>query len=60
MVREGEVLRLLAQGLTDREIAAALHLSPRTVGVHVTHLLAKLGVETRTAAAAAAWRRGLA
>ncbi len=58
--REGEVLRLLAEGLTDREIAAALHLSPRTVGVHVTHLLAKLGVDTRTAAAAVALRRGLA
>ena len=58
--REGEVLRLLAEGLTDREIATALHLSPRTVGVHVTHVLAKLGVGTRTAAAAAALRRGLA
>jgi DNA-binding NarL/FixJ family response regulator len=58
-VREGEVLRLLCEGLTDREIAAELHLSPRTVGVHVTHLLAKLGVGTRTAAVAAALRRGL-
>jgi non-specific serine/threonine protein kinase len=58
--REGEVLRLLAKGLTDREIAAALSISPRTVGVHVTHILAKLGLESRAAAAALAVRRGLA
>ena len=57
--RESEVLRLLAEGLSDREIAAALFLSPRTVGWHVTHLLAKLDVESRAAAAAAAIRRGL-
>jgi non-specific serine/threonine protein kinase len=57
--RETEVLRLLAEGLSDREIAAALFLSPRTVGWHVTHLLAKLDVQSRAAAAAAAFRRGL-
>jgi DNA-binding NarL/FixJ family response regulator len=57
--RERDVLRLLAEGRTDREIAAALFVSPRTVGWHVTHLLAKLGVESRTAAAALALRRGL-
>jgi non-specific serine/threonine protein kinase len=58
--REVEVLRLLAEGRSDREIAAALFLSPRTVGWHVTHLLDKLGVESRTAAAAYALRHGLA
>jgi DNA-binding CsgD family transcriptional regulator len=57
--REREVLRLLAEGLTDRQIGDALAISPRTVGVHVTNLLAKLGVETRTAAAAVAVREGL-
>jgi len=57
--RESDVLRLLAEGLSDREIAAALFLSPRTVGWHVTHLLAKLDVQSRAAAAAAAIRRGL-
>jgi excisionase family DNA binding protein len=58
--RERDVLRLLAEGRSDREIAAALSVSPRTVGWHVTHLLAKLGVESRTAAAAFAFRHGLA
>jgi DNA-binding CsgD family transcriptional regulator len=58
--REGEVLRLLVRGLTDREIAAALFISPRTVGGHVANLLAKLGLDSRTAAAAYAVRHGLA
>jgi non-specific serine/threonine protein kinase len=58
--REGEILRLLAKGLTDREIAAELSISPRTVGGHVSHLLAKLDVDSRTAAAAFAVRHGLA
>ncbi len=58
--REGEVLRLLSQGLTDSEIADALCISPRTVGGHVTNLLAKLGVASRAAAAAYATRHGLA
>jgi DNA-binding NarL/FixJ family response regulator len=58
--REREVLRLLAEGRSDREIAEALSLSSRTVGWHVTHLLTKLGVESRTAAAAYALRHGLA
>jgi non-specific serine/threonine protein kinase len=57
--REREVLQLLTQGLTDRQIGDTLAISPRTVGVHVTNLLAKLGVETRTAAAAVAVREGL-
>jgi DNA-binding CsgD family transcriptional regulator len=58
-VREAEVLRLLAQGLKDREIGEALSISPHTVHGHVTHLLAKLGLESRTAAAAFAVRHGL-
>jgi predicted ATPase/DNA-binding CsgD family transcriptional regulator len=58
--RERELLPLLAQGLTDREIAEALSISPRTVGYHVTNLLSKLNVESRTAAAAYAIRHGLA
>jgi len=58
--REGEILRLLAKGLTDREIAAELSISPRTVGAHVSHLLAKLGLDSRTAAAAFAVRHGVA
>jgi DNA-binding NarL/FixJ family response regulator len=53
------VLRLVAQGLSDREIGAALFVSPRTVNGHVASLLAKLGVESRAAAAAAAVRHGL-
>ena len=57
--REREVLRLLTEGLTDRQIGDTLAISPRTVSVHVTNLLAKLGVETRTAAAAVAVRKGL-
>jgi DNA-binding NarL/FixJ family response regulator len=53
------VLRLLAEGLSDREIADTLSISPRTVGGHVTHLLDKLGVDSRTAAVAVALRRQL-
>jgi DNA-binding NarL/FixJ family response regulator len=49
--RESEVLRLLADGLTDREIASALSISPRTVESHVSSLLRKLGVRNRAEAA---------
>ena len=58
--RERDVLRLIAQGLSDREIARRLSISPRTVNGHVTKLLTKLNVESRTAAAALAVRRGWA
>lgn len=56
--REREVLRYLAAGRRDRDIARALNVSPRTVGGHVTNLLGKLGVESRTAAVAYALRHG--
>ena len=57
--REQEVLRLVAAGLSDREIADALCISPKTVGNHVSSILAKLGATTRAAAAAHAVRLGL-
>ena len=57
--REAEILRLLASGMTDPAIAAALFISVRTVENHVARILAKLGVRTRTAAAAAAIATGL-
>ena len=49
--REQEVLRLLAEGMTDREIANALAISPRTVESHVSNVLRKLGVRNRAEAA---------
>ncbi len=57
--RELQVLRLLAEGLTDREIGEALFISARTASYHVTNLLAKLGLDSRTAAATYAVRQGL-
>jgi DNA-binding NarL/FixJ family response regulator len=49
--RENEVLRLLAQGQTDREISVSLVISRRTVETHVRNILAKLGVDSRLEAA---------
>jgi non-specific serine/threonine protein kinase len=54
--RERDVLRLLAAGRSDGDIAAALSISRRTVTTHVTNLLAKLGVDSRAAAASLALR----
>lgn len=49
--REVEVLRLLAQGLSNKQIGAKLHISPRTAGNHVAHIYEKTGVSTRASAA---------
>jgi DNA-binding NarL/FixJ family response regulator len=54
--REQEVLRLVAAGRGNREIAAELFISPRTASVHVSNILAKLGVASRGEATAAAHR----
>jgi DNA-binding NarL/FixJ family response regulator len=56
---ETAVLRLLAQGMSDRQIADALSVSPRTVGGYVTRLLTRLNLDSRTAAAVFAVRHGL-
>jgi DNA-binding NarL/FixJ family response regulator len=57
--RELEVLRLIAGGQPDREIAAALYISPRTVSTHVSHIFTKLDLNNRAEAAAFAVRHGL-
>jgi DNA-binding CsgD family transcriptional regulator len=57
--REREVLVLVAEGYTNRRIADELFISESTAGVHVSHILAKLGVESRTEAATVAVRLGL-
>jgi predicted ATPase/DNA-binding CsgD family transcriptional regulator len=57
--REAEVAALAARGLTNRDIAAQLFLSVRTVEVHVDHILTKLGFRTRTQLAAWAYEAGL-
>jgi DNA-binding CsgD family transcriptional regulator len=57
--REREVLALVAAGMTDPEIAEHLSIGRRTAESHVSAVLAKLGVETRSAAAASAVRHGL-
>lgn len=51
--REREVMGLIAQGLTNREIARTLWISESTVKVHVRHVLAKMGARSRTEAIAA-------
>lgn len=56
--REAEVLHWLSLGKTNRDIAEILGMSPRTVNKHLEHVFAKLGVETRTSAAALALGRG--
>jgi DNA-binding NarL/FixJ family response regulator len=57
--REREVLQLLAQGQTNREIARRLTVSVSTIKIHVEHILAKLGVSDRTQAAVRAIELGL-
>jgi DNA-binding NarL/FixJ family response regulator len=57
--REREVLKLLAAGLSDKAIADALYISPRTAMTHVANILGKLGVNRRGAASTVAIRAGL-
>ena len=57
--REREVLALLSEGLPDREISRRLFISERTVHHHVSAVLAKIGVSSRTAAAREAARMGI-
>ncbi len=57
--REREVLRLVAQGQTDRKIAESLVISPRTVNRHLSNIFVKLEVPGRAAAVACAVRQGL-
>ncbi len=58
--REVEVLQLLAAGLTDRQIAVTLCVSRKTASNHVSNILRKIGVATRSSAASYAVRTGLA
>jgi DNA-binding NarL/FixJ family response regulator len=57
--RELEILRLLADGMTNRQIGARLFISPDTVKTHLEHVFQKLGIADRTSAVAEAIRRGL-
>jgi DNA-binding NarL/FixJ family response regulator len=57
--REIDVLRLVAEGRSNRDIAEVLFISQRTVATHVTNILGKIGVSSRSAAAAYAIRQGL-
>ena len=57
--RETEVLKLVAAGRTNREVAAQLYISPKTASVHVSNILRKVGAANRGEAAAVAHRRGL-
>ena len=56
-VREFEIARMIATGMTNAQIAAELVLSPKTISAHVEHILAKLGVARRTEIAA--WAAGI-
>jgi DNA-binding NarL/FixJ family response regulator len=57
--RESQILTLLAEGRTQRQIATELVISSKTVATHIQHILGKLGVHTRAQAVAMAFRRGL-
>ena len=57
--REVEVLRLIARGRSNREVAEQLFISPKTVGRHVENLYAKIDVSSRAAAAIFAMEHGL-
>ncbi len=57
--RERQVLALVAEGATNRQIGAALFMAEKTASVHVSRILSKLGVRSRTQAAAVAHRHHL-
>ncbi|NUP53913.1 MAG: helix-turn-helix transcriptional regulator, partial [Catenulispora sp.] len=57
--REAEILELVAEGLANRQISRRLFISEATVKTHLVHVFGKLGVDSRTAAVAAAVRAGL-
>ena len=57
--REVEVLRLLAQGLSNKDIAARLVITPKTGGNHIEHIYSKIGATNRTAASLFAMQHGL-
>ena len=57
--RETEILSLLADGRSQRDMAQLLSISPKTVGLHIEHILGKLDVHSRAEAVAAAYRRNL-
>ena len=57
--RERQVLTLVAEGATNRQIGAALFMAEKTASVHVSRILGKLGVRSRTQAAAVAHRQHL-
>ena len=57
--REREILLLLAAGRSNPQIAGVLFISPKTASVHVSNILAKLGVDSRVEAAAVAHRLGV-
>jgi DNA-binding NarL/FixJ family response regulator len=58
--RELDVIRLVAEGLSNREIASQLVISEKTVKTHITHILGKLSLDDRTQLAIYAIRAGLA
>jgi DNA-binding CsgD family transcriptional regulator len=58
-LRESDVLRLLAEGRTNRQIASELFISPKTAGIHVSRILTKLGAANRTEATVIGRRTGL-
>ena len=57
--RETDVLVCMARGMSNRQAARALFISPKTVGNHLEHIYTKLGITTRTAAALFAMQHGL-
>lgn len=57
--REGQVLALVAAGLTNRQIGEELFISPKTASVHVSNILRKIGATTRGEAGAIAHRAGI-